>query len=281
MGSQRARSATLAWCWHRPQSSLHCPATQQGAFSVQDAGAQLAAPLLGVSDGMRVLDACAAPGGKTTHLAELATLDLLALDNDATRLRSRRPESRAAGLARAHHRCRRSEHRTPGGTASVSTAYSSTSLARRLESCAAIPTPSGCGARATSWASASSNDDCSMLRGHVCCRAAGCSMRRARYFVTENAEQIAAFMARHADARRLPLQLPSGFGRRRRTTLAIRGRGRAQSRRVFLRPPAERTMSPDCARPAARGTPPRPPLHRRLLLLAVSSAAAARNACAR
>jgi len=62
------------------------PGYAEGWFSVQDAGAQLAAPLLDVADGMRVLDACAAPGGKTTHLAELAELDLLALDSDPQRI---------------------------------------------------------------------------------------------------------------------------------------------------------------------------------------------------
>jgi len=68
----------------RPVSEL--PGFVEGWFSVQDAGAQLAAPLLEACDGMRVLDACAAPGGKTTHLCELATLDLTALDIDAGRL---------------------------------------------------------------------------------------------------------------------------------------------------------------------------------------------------
>ncbi len=68
----------------RPVGGL--PGFAEGAFSVQDAGAQLAAPLLEARDGMRVLDACAAPGGKTTHLAELADLDLTALDSDASRL---------------------------------------------------------------------------------------------------------------------------------------------------------------------------------------------------
>jgi 16S rRNA (cytosine967-C5)-methyltransferase len=53
--------------------------------SVQDAGAQLAAPLLDAREGMRVLDACAAPGGKTAHLLELANVELLALDRDAER----------------------------------------------------------------------------------------------------------------------------------------------------------------------------------------------------
>lgn len=61
------------------------PGFQQGLLSVQDAGAQLAGPLLWAADGMRVLDACAAPGGKTGHLLELADLDLVALEADAGR----------------------------------------------------------------------------------------------------------------------------------------------------------------------------------------------------
>ncbi len=69
-----------------PRRVEDLPGYADGWFSVQDAGAQLAAELLGARDGMRVLDACAAPGGKTTHLAELATLDLTALDDDQTRL---------------------------------------------------------------------------------------------------------------------------------------------------------------------------------------------------
>jgi 16S rRNA (cytosine967-C5)-methyltransferase len=70
----------------RPRPVTDLPGYGEGWFSVQDAGAQLAAPLLDAHDGMRVLDACAAPGGKTTHLAELATLDLTAVDIGAERL---------------------------------------------------------------------------------------------------------------------------------------------------------------------------------------------------
>lgn len=68
----------------RPVTGL--PGYAEGQFVVQDAGAQLAAPLLRVEDGQRVLDACAAPGGKTTHLAELADIELTAVDADAGRL---------------------------------------------------------------------------------------------------------------------------------------------------------------------------------------------------
>ena len=62
------------------------PGFDQGLVSVQDAAAQLAAPLLDLHDGMHVLDACAAPGGKTGHLLETANIDLLALDSDPKRL---------------------------------------------------------------------------------------------------------------------------------------------------------------------------------------------------
>lgn len=68
----------------RPVSML--PGFAEGLVSVQDAGAQLAAELLDVADGMRVLDACAAPGGKAAHLLELADIDLTAADIDAQRL---------------------------------------------------------------------------------------------------------------------------------------------------------------------------------------------------
>lgn len=66
---------------------VELPGFVQGAVSVQDAGAQLAAPLLDARPGMRVLDACAAPGGKTGHILEHtpALGELVALDIDAAR----------------------------------------------------------------------------------------------------------------------------------------------------------------------------------------------------
>ena len=76
------------------------PGFADGAVSVQDYGAQLAAILLDLNPSfdqgqeppvskpitMRVLDACAAPGGKTGHILELTNVDLTALDNDQLRL---------------------------------------------------------------------------------------------------------------------------------------------------------------------------------------------------
>lgn len=64
------------------------PGFEQGWLSVQDPAAQFAAGLLKVEAGMRVLDACAAPGGKTCHLLEMQPhLYLTALDHSATRLK--------------------------------------------------------------------------------------------------------------------------------------------------------------------------------------------------
>jgi len=64
------------------------PGFETAAVSVQDGGAQLAAPLLDAAPGMRVLDACAAPGGKTLHIAQRTPDlgELIAVDDDALRL---------------------------------------------------------------------------------------------------------------------------------------------------------------------------------------------------
>jgi 16S rRNA (cytosine967-C5)-methyltransferase len=63
------------------------PGFFDGLVSVQDAGAQLAATLLCPMTGERVLDMCAAPGGKAAHLLECADIDLVAVDVDRERLK--------------------------------------------------------------------------------------------------------------------------------------------------------------------------------------------------
>ena len=108
----------------RPVTAL--PGFAEGHFSVQDAAAQLAAPLLlnglGTAEGggqarLNILDACAAPGGKTAHLLELADCEVTALDIDARRC------ERIAGCMTASCSMRRVRHRA---------------------SCAATPTCAGC-----------------------------------------------------------------------------------------------------------------------------------------
>lgn len=71
----------------KPVSVDALPGFADGLVSVQDPGAQLAATLLDPAPGSHVLDACAAPGGKTAHLLERVDLDLLALDLKPARCR--------------------------------------------------------------------------------------------------------------------------------------------------------------------------------------------------
>jgi 16S rRNA (cytosine967-C5)-methyltransferase len=89
-----AEGVTLA----RPVAVERLPGFADGLVSVQDAAAQQAATLLDAQAGMRVLDACAAPGGKTTHLLEIADVELTALDHDATRLERVRQNLQRLGL---------------------------------------------------------------------------------------------------------------------------------------------------------------------------------------
>ncbi|MGE0081213.1 MAG: 16S rRNA (cytosine(967)-C(5))-methyltransferase RsmB [Thiohalomonadaceae bacterium] len=70
----------------QPQPVERLPGFAEGEVSVQDAAAQLAAGLLQLEPGQHVLDACAAPGGKTSHMLETPGLTVDALDKDPARL---------------------------------------------------------------------------------------------------------------------------------------------------------------------------------------------------
>jgi 16S rRNA (cytosine967-C5)-methyltransferase len=74
------------------------PGFGDGAFAVQDASAQLAAAIVDAHDGMHVLDACAAPGGKTSQLLERSEIDLVAVDDNPRRI-----ERLRGNLARLGH----------------------------------------------------------------------------------------------------------------------------------------------------------------------------------
>ncbi len=82
----------------RAMQVTQLPGFAEGQVSVQDAAAQRAVPLLDAKNGMRVLDACAAPGGKTSHLLELADVHVTALDNDPERLKRVRQNLERLGL---------------------------------------------------------------------------------------------------------------------------------------------------------------------------------------
>jgi 16S rRNA (cytosine967-C5)-methyltransferase len=83
----------------RPLPVERLPGFDSGEVSVQDAGAQRAAHCLELAAGQRVLDACAAPGGKSGHILELAAVTLTALDADAKRCARLERNLRRLGLA--------------------------------------------------------------------------------------------------------------------------------------------------------------------------------------
>lgn len=100
-GQLRGSSGILL---ERPVPVSQLPGFSAGLASVQDLGAQRAAELLAPAAGSLVLDACAAPGGKTAHLLEQQELELTALDLDP--VRCRQIESNLARLnLKARVRC--------------------------------------------------------------------------------------------------------------------------------------------------------------------------------
>jgi len=94
-GLAARRVGPVALLLAKPVPVERLPGFTQGEVSVQDAGAQRAAQLLDLRSGQRVLDACAAPGGKSAHILESTDVALTALDADA---------GRCAGITRDQNR---------------------------------------------------------------------------------------------------------------------------------------------------------------------------------
>jgi 16S rRNA (cytosine967-C5)-methyltransferase len=179
------------------------PGFATGRVSVQDWGAQRAALLLDARDGMRVLDACAAPGGKTAHLLEVATIELTALDVDA---------GRAGRIAANLERLGLQAQLKVGDCRDLASWWDGKPFDRIL---ADVPcSASGVVRR---------HPDIKWLRRPSDIEGFACSQREildalwqalapggkmlyatCSLFPAENTEQIADFVTRHADAQRLP-----------------------------------------------------------------------------
>jgi 16S rRNA (cytosine967-C5)-methyltransferase len=84
-GIATTRAGPCALLVHKPLPVAGVPGFAEGEVSVQDAGAQRAAEYLDLAHGQRVLDACAAPGGKSAHVLEMHDVDLVALEADEAR----------------------------------------------------------------------------------------------------------------------------------------------------------------------------------------------------
>jgi 16S rRNA (cytosine967-C5)-methyltransferase len=95
--------ADCALLLDKPVPTARLPGFAEGLVSVQDAGAQHCARLLDLAPGQRVLDACAAPGGKCAHILESADLDMTALDADPVRAARIAPGLARLGLAANVH----------------------------------------------------------------------------------------------------------------------------------------------------------------------------------
>jgi 16S rRNA (cytosine967-C5)-methyltransferase len=191
----------------QPISLEKLPGFHDGLVSIQDASAQFAATLLDLHDGQRVLDACAAPGGKAAHILECADVQLLALDDDEARLQPIHENFARLGLHGMVH-C------TDAGD--VKTWWDKKTFDRIL-----VDAPcSGSGVvkrhpdikwarRATDLAKFS-KQQARLLDALWQCLAQGgkllyvtCSV-----FKEENQDQLQAFLTRHPDAASLPLKLP-------------------------------------------------------------------------
>jgi 16S rRNA (cytosine967-C5)-methyltransferase len=187
------------------------PGYAAGWFSVQDAAAQLAAPLLAPLDGMRVLDACAAPGGKSTHLAELAMLDLTALDIDSVRSERVRENLARLGLAASV---------AIGDAGERDTWWDGVAFDRILADvpCTASGIvrrhPDGKWLRREADVAGFVRQQRRLLDALWPCLKRGGTMlySTCSIFRDENDDQIAAFVDRHRDALRIRLTLPPEYG---------------------------------------------------------------------
>ncbi|TDR42521.1 16S rRNA m(5)C-967 methyltransferase [Tahibacter aquaticus] len=187
------------------------PGYAQGHFSVQDGAAQLTPELLALQDGMRLLDACAAPGGKTAHCLEHYALDLTALDRDSARLANVRDNLTRLGV-RAHiatgDAARPADwwDRRQFDRILLDAPCSATGVIRRQPDIR-LHRRSGDIARLATEQTQLLDALWPLLRPGGRLLYATCSVLR-----RENEQQIGAFLARQADARALDA-IPPRFGR--------------------------------------------------------------------
>ena len=187
------------------------PGFAQGLVSVQDAAAQLAAPLLDPQAGERVLDACAAPGGKTLHLLQQqpALAQLLALDADAQRLQRVQQNLDRAGVS-AHLQqgdAGRPEDwwdGLPFDRILLDAPCSATGVIRRHPDIKLLRRPQDLPRLAQTQAQIL-DALWPLLKTGGMLLYATCSVLK-----IENAQQIQTFLQQHADARCQPL--PTGWG---------------------------------------------------------------------
>ncbi len=205
--------APAAVCLAQAIDVARLPGFAEGRVSVQDAAGQLAAGLLGLRPGQRVLDLCAAPGGKTCHMLETEPrlAGVVAVDHDDARLRRVGENLERLGLT-AERVCADATadssawwHGEPFDRILLDAPCSASGVIRRhpdikrLRRAADLPALARTQAQLLEMAWKMLADDGVLLY-------ATCSIIH-----TENAEQIRGFLARHPEARADTLD--AGWGR--------------------------------------------------------------------
>jgi 16S rRNA (cytosine967-C5)-methyltransferase len=183
------------------------PGFFDGLVSVQDAGAQYAAYLLDVHDGMRVLDACAAPGGKTAHILECAKVEMVALDKDEQRLQRVEENLQRLGL---------SARLMVGDAAQTSSWWDGRLFERILADvpCSASGVvrrhPDIKWLRRGSDIAGFATQQLTILQAlwHLLAQDGKLLYATCSVFCQENEQVITAFLAQQPDAQRLPVELP-------------------------------------------------------------------------
>ena len=191
----------------KPVSVDKLPGFFDGLVSVQDAGAQYAACLLDVHDGMRVLDACAAPGGKTSHILELAKVEMVAVDKDEKRLQRVAENLQRLGL---------NAQLLTGDAGEPDTWWDGQLFQRILVDapCSASGVvrrhPDIKWLRRSSDIAGFATQQLNILRAlwRLLAQDGKLLYATCSVFHQENEQVIAAFMAQQPDARRLPIALP-------------------------------------------------------------------------
>ena len=188
----------------QPLSVSRLPGFAEGCLSVQDAGAQHAARYLDLDDGQRVLDACAAPGGKSAHILESADVALTALDTDPARARRITENLARLGLAAEVKTadCRNLDawwDGRPFDRILADVPCSASGVVRR--------NPDIKWLRRSDDIPRFAAQQAEILEALWQTLAPGGKMLYATcsVFADENGDQIAAFAARHPDCRRLPI----------------------------------------------------------------------------
>jgi 16S rRNA (cytosine967-C5)-methyltransferase len=195
-----------------PQNVLTLPGFAEGRLSVQDAGAQLAVPFLKVENGMRVLDACSAPGGKTTHVLEYTQCDLTALDRDERRLVRVRENLARLGLECSVRQADAAEvsdwwDGQPYDRVLLDAPCTASGVMRRH--------PDGKWLRRPSDIRQFAEQQARLLDSlwSVVARKGLLLYTTCSIFSEENENRVADFLDRHGDAARVPLEWPTGLRR--------------------------------------------------------------------